>query len=174
MSLSNSALAILSLSGAKRRARAKTGGPRVRILCVTGVVTQGNDCVASTLGRVSRSQLKRSLEPTTIGLMDENVVIMPRTDKLCLVSTKRRLRTSTLRQKCSRKSSPRIGNGTSAMIKSHDICSAKLKLTVKRLLPNVRMGVPLAALSVRGAGGLFASVVDGGMTLTSAPVSTRN
>ncbi|KAK3890943.1 hypothetical protein Pcinc_005110 [Petrolisthes cinctipes] len=79
---------------------------------------------------------------------------------------------STNKECARRKSAPSSGCETSAMVNIH-LKRQELKLSGIVWTPYVLMLLPLAA--VRGGQFLLerVSVLDGGKTLTSAPVSTR-
>ena len=76
---------------------------------------------------------------------------------------------------CSRrKSAPIIGVWISAMMKIQQNTRRKPKSRVRDRVPKVAMDEPLTAQRPEQSCLLFLSVEDGGMTLTSAPVSMRN
>ena len=60
------------------------------------------------------------------------------------------------------------------MINIHDKDLRKPKLSVSDHLPYVCIGVSFTAMRVRLSVERFRSTVDGGNTLTSEPVSTKN
>ena len=80
---------------------------------------------------------------------------------------------STNSPKCLRKSAPRMGCCTSAMMKIHGSNRLSPRLRVSEHFPYVRMGVSFTAMRVSLSGERQRSVSDGGMALTSDPVSTR-
>ena len=79
---------------------------------------------------------------------------------------------STMRPKCLRKSAPRMGCCTSARMKIHGSDLRRPRLRVRERLPYVRMGVSFTAMRV-SASGERRSAGEGGIALTSDPVSTR-
>ena len=66
-----------------------------------------------------------------------------------------------------------MGLLTSAITKIHLKVRRSPRLSVRDLVPKVGMGVPLAALRERWSVGNRLSSLEGGMTLTAAPVSTK-
>lgn len=69
--------------------------------------------------------------------------------------------------------SPRMGLLTSAITKIHLKVRLSPRLRVRDLVPKVGMGVPLAALRERWSVASRLSSLEGGTTLTAAPVSTK-
>ena len=63
--------------------------------------------------------------------------------------------------------------GTSAMMKIHGSDRLSPRLSVSEHFPYVVMGVSFTAMSVSLSGERRRSAVEGGMVLTSDPVSTR-
>ncbi|CAH8665633.1 unnamed protein product, partial [Dicrocoelium dendriticum] len=68
---------------------------------------------------------------------------------------------------------PMMAKGTAAIMKGQRKVRRRPKLSVNSFSPKVAIGVPLAARSLVGDGETTSSELRG-MTLTSAPVSTRN
>ena len=81
---------------------------------------------------------------------------------------------STVRPKCLRKSAPKMGFWTSAMMKIHGSDRLRPRLRVRDRFPYVRIGVSLTAMSVSGSGEHRRSVWVGGIARISEPVSTNN
>lgn len=81
-------------------------------------------------------------------------------------------RTSTSRPKYCRKSAPNMANLTSAAMNTHLNVLLKPKFSVSERCPYVRITVLLTAWS-GDVLGFFLSACDAGITLTSAPVSTK-
>ena len=80
---------------------------------------------------------------------------------------------STSSPKCLRKSAPMIGFFTSATMKIQGSDRLSPRLRVIERFPYVRMGVSFTAMSVRLSGVRRRSAGEGGIALTSDPVSTR-
>ena len=104
---------------------------------------------------------------------DSDVVRIPFTTNDVLLSDKRRWRTSTVRSNCERKSTPIMGDFTSAIKNNHWKRRRSPRSRVIKRSPYVEIVLPLAACNVtcEGFGRCLTSL---GITLTSAPVSIRN
>ena len=67
-----------------------------------------------------------------------------------------------------------MGFCTSAIMKIQGRDRRRLRLRARDRLPYVGIGVLFTAMRVSLSGGCFRSEGEGGMTLSSEPVSTRN
>ena len=83
-------------------------------------------------------------------------------------------RTFTINPKCFRKSAPMIGLRVSAMMNTQAKGRRSPRLRLSNRFPYVGMGVLLTAVKLSVSGTCFRSEAEGGMTLTSDPVSTRS
>ena len=72
-----------------------------------------------------------------------------------------------------RKSAPIIGVWMSAMMKIHRNTHLSPKSSVRERVPKVAIVKPLTAQRLEQLGLILQSAVDGEITLTSVPVSTR-
>ena len=111
-----------------------------------------------------------------VGIVNEEGVSctsIPCIERLVRLSTSLPLAISTRRPKWCRKSAPRRGFCTSAMIKIQRKVLRKPRLSVSERVPYVAIAVPLTAERAKPSCFLRRSVRVGGMTLTCAPVSTR-
>lgn len=171
----NSRRAIANLSGARRRGRAKTGCPVVRMECATLDDTLRSVVVGEQIdGNLAKIVAKSASALGAAG--DGRTALTMRSDPTVAMfvsgSESLRERRFNDKLKCVKKSKPMMGCGTSAMIKIHWKTRLKPKSTFSTRVPNVRILDLLAACNSRELGELR-SKADGGMTLTCAPVSIR-
>ncbi|CAH8499263.1 unnamed protein product, partial [Dicrocoelium dendriticum] len=108
-----------------------------------------------------------------MGVIAATLALVPITLSCVLESTSFFLLASTMRSKRCRKSMPMMAKGTAAIMKGQRKVRRRPKLSVSSFSPKVAIGVPLAARSLVGDGETTSFGLRG-ITLTSAPVSTRN
>ena len=109
-----------------------------------------------------------------VGLGDGSCVLIPWMFSRVRESTRHLCLTSTRIPKCRRKSAPRIGFCTSARMKIHRNVRRNPRSNVCDRVPYVAIGVRLTAWRLKLSCRCVRSMREGGRTLTSAPVSTRN
>ena len=170
--LLNSALAIASLSGGKRRARACTGGP---LKCSTSCLMPDWEKFGVTMsGNSVSNRSYLSLEADMVARRGARVWAWRKgMERKVSASTRRLPLRSTSREWARRKSAPSSGRATSAMMNFHSYWHDARRILMVRV-PYVLMVLPLAALSWGPGCPMRVSRPVAGKTLTSAPVSIRN
>ena len=107
------------------------------------------------------------------GLGELMCKIVPLACSIVIVSTRHPCFKLTSSPCLQRKLAPIMGMRMSAVMKIHQNACRRPKSSIRERVPYIVMGEPLTARSSDKSCLFFQSIVDGGITLTSAPVSIR-